>query len=349
MTQTVVPQTAVEERKRYYRGIDSQNLTPLWEVLDALVPGAPQTPIVPALWRYAEIRSALMEAGELISAREAERRVLILENPAVRGQSRITQSLYAGLQLILPGEVAPAHRHSQSALRLVLDGEGAYTAVDGERTTMRRGDFILTPSRTWHDHGNPGSSPVVWLDGLDIPLVQFLDAGFAEKSDEEAQIEMRPEGDSLARYGHNMVPVDFSQASWEPTRVFVYPFAATKEALAGISRSPADSHFGYKLRYVNPATGASPMPTIGAFAQRLPAAFETLPYRSTDGTVFACLEGEGTAEIAGQSFTFGENDIFLVPSWHTYRLRAHRDSILFSFSDRPVQQVLGLWREQKLQ
>jgi gentisate 1,2-dioxygenase len=349
MMQATVPQADADKRQSYYRRIDQQNLTPLWEVLDALVPVSPRTPVVPALWRYAEIRSALMEAGELISAREAERRVLILENPAMRGGSRITQSLYAGLQLILPGEIAPAHRHSQSALRLVLDGEGAYTAVDGERTTMRRGDFIITPSRTWHDHGNPGKSPVVWLDGLDIPLVQFLDAGFAEKSDQEAQIETRAEGDSLARYGYNMLPVDFSPASWEPTRVFVYPFARTKEALRGISSGAADPHFGYKLRYVNPATGASPMPTIGAFVQCFPAAFETLPYRSTDGAVFACLEGEGTADIAGQSFTFSENDIFVVPSWHTYTVRAHRDTILFSFSDRPVQQVLGLWREQKLQ
>ena len=126
-----------------------------------------------------------MEAGRLISAEEAERRVLVLENPALRGQSCITQSLYAGLQLILPGEVAPAHRHTQSALRLVLDGEGAYTAVDGERTTMRYGDFIITPSWTFHDHGNDGADPVVWLDGLDIPLVRFLDAGFAEKSERQ--------------------------------------------------------------------------------------------------------------------------------------------------------------------
>jgi len=336
-----------EQRKQYYQRIDAHNLTPLWEVLGALVPRSPTTPVAPALWRYAEIREHVMEAGRLITAAEAERRVLILENPALRGHSSITQSLYAGLQLILPGEVAPAHRHTQSALRLVLDGEGAYTAVDGERTTMHRGDFIITPSWTWHDHGNSGDQPVVWLDGLDIPTVRFFDSGFAEHGKDASQIPSRPEGDALARYGSNMLPVDFHQASWEPTKVFVYPFSQTRDALAGIARAAADPHLGYKLRYVNPATGASPMPTIGAFAQLLPAAFVTNPYRSTDGTVFTCLQGEGTVEIEGQLFEFTENDVFVVPSWHTYRLRALGETLLFSFSDRPMQQGLGLWREEK--
>jgi len=339
--------SAAAERQAYYRRISGHHLSPLWEVLGALVPETPRTAAAPALWRYAEIREFVMEAGRLISAREAERRVLVLENPALRGQSCITQTLFAGLQLILPGEVAPVHRHAQSALRLVLDGEGAYTAVDGERTTMRRGDFIVTPSRTWHDHGNPGASPVVWLDGLDIPLVRFLDAGFAEKGEGEVQREVRPEGDSLARYGSNMVPVDFAQTSTEPTRVFVYPFERTKDALAGIARAPADPHHGHKLRYVNPATGASPMPTIGAFAQRLPAGFETRSYRSTDGTVYVCLDGDGTAEIGDRSYGFGVNDVFVVPSWHALRLHAARETTLFSFSDRPAQRALGLWREQK--
>jgi gentisate 1,2-dioxygenase len=337
-----------QERQQFYERISQENMTPLWEVLGALVPKAPNSPLVPALWRYADVREHVMNAGKLITAEEAERRVLILENPALRGNSSITQSLYAGLQLIMPGEVAPAHRHSQSALRLVMDGEGAYTAVDGERTTMRRGDFIITPSWTWHDHGNLGDQPVVWLDGLDIPTVRFFDAGFAEHGTAASQQTTKPEGDALARYGNNMLPVDFQQQSWQPTKVFVYPFARTRESLLGISQGPIDPHLGHKLRFVNPATGASPMPTIGAFAQRLPAGFETKPYRSTDGTVYVCLEGAGEAEIGGQHYSFAENDVFVVPPWHTLRLRAGPDTIMFSFSDRPMQQMLGLWREEKI-
>lgn len=337
------------QRRAYYDRIATHGLTPLWEVLGALVPSSPRSPALPALWRYAELRQLVMEAGQLITAEEAERRVLILENPGLRGQSCITQSLYAGLQLILPGEVAPAHRHSQSALRLVLDGEGAYTAVDGERTTMRRGDFIITPAWTFHDHGNPGDQPVVWLDGLDIPTVRFLDAGFAEKAATQTQAVARPEGDALARYGSNLLPMDYAPKPADPTRVFVYPHDKTRTSLLAIAAAGApDPHLGHKLRYVNPATGASPMPTIAAFTQWLPAGFETRGLRSTDGTIHVCLEGEGEAEIAGQTWRFAENDVFVVPSWQTLKLRAGRDAMLFSFSDRPVQQALGLWREERL-
>ena len=194
-------------RKQLYRDMDSLNLTPLWEVLHALVPPQPATPCVPALWKYDEVRPFLMRAGEAITAQEAVRRVLVLENPALRGQSAITQSLYAGLQLILPGEVAPSHRHTQSALRFIVEGSGAYTAVDGERTTMRPGDFIITPSWTWHDHGHEGTEPVMWLDGLDIPMIRFFDAGFAENATAKSQAVSRAEGSSFARYGHNMAPV----------------------------------------------------------------------------------------------------------------------------------------------
>ncbi len=342
-----MPPPAVQRiRRDYYERIGAHNMTPLWEVLHALVPREPSPQAQAALWRYAELREHVLEAGRLISAEEAERRVLILENPGLRGQSCITQSLYAGLQVILPGEVAPAHRHTQSALRLVLDGEGAYTAVDGERTTMRRGDFIVTPAWTWHDHGNLGDRPVVWLDGLDIPIVRLFDAGFAERSEQSSQQTLRPEGDALARYGANMVPVDYVPQLAEPTRVFVYPFERTRASLRAIAQGSPNPHHGFKLRYVNPGTGASPMPTIGTFAQWLPAQFETKTVRSTDSAVQVCLQGRGEAQVGERTWRFEENDVFVVPSWQTLQLRAERDALLFSFSDRPVQQALGLWREQ---
>lgn len=335
-------------RADFYKKIDTYNLTPLWENLDALVPKSPKTSAVPAIWRYADARRYLLESGDLITATEAERRVLILENPGLRGQSRITQSLYAGLQLILPDEVAPSHRHAQSALRLVLEGEGAYTAVDGERRTMRFGDFIITPAWTFHDHGNESEAPVVWLDGLDIPIVELLGAGFAEKGEHAEQLIKRKEGDSLARYGNNMLPIDFEQKSSDPTKVFVYPYSRTDEALEGIMEGEIDPHQGYKLQYVNPATGASPMPTIGAFAQRFPAGFETRPVKSTDSTIYICLEGEGVSRIGPDEIKFSARDIFVVPSWYEISIRAKTKVTLFSYSDRPVQKALGLWREQKL-
>jgi gentisate 1,2-dioxygenase len=337
-----------DERKAFYKRIDRHNLTPLWETLGNLVPPHPAPACVPALWRYRDVRPYLMEAGGLISAREAERRVLVLENPGMRGASSITHSLYAGLQLILPGEVAPSHRHTQSALRLVVEGEGAYTAVDGERTTMHPGDFIITPSWTFHDHGNPGQLPVVWLDGLDIPMVAFFDAGFAERHPDESQPVTRPEGDALARFGSNLLPLEHIPES-TTTPIFTYSYARAREALEQIGRhgSPHPAH-GFKMQYANPATGGYPMPTIAAFLQLLPNAFRGAPYRATDGTVYCVVEGRGRTRVGDQDFTWEPRDVFVVPSWCSVVHEAFGDAVLFSYSDRPAQKALGLWREEIL-
>jgi gentisate 1,2-dioxygenase len=337
--------------------ISTQHLTPLWESLHALVPKEPATPCVPHLWSYKNVYPFLMRSGELISADEAVRRVLIMENPALRGQSGITQSLYAGLQLILPGEVAPSHRHTQSALRFIIEGSTAYTAVDGERTTMHPGDFIITPSWTFHDHGNrtreEGGEPVVWLDGLDIPMLRFFDAGFAENFPTSQQPVLRAEGDSFARYGANMLPLEYTEPYGAASPVFNYPYARTREALGKLARNgPIDAWHGVKLRYVNPATGGWPIPTIGAFMQLLPKGFSGNPYRTTDGTVYSVVEGHGLAIVSHgdqtQQLEFGPRDHFVIPSWHAVRFETSEDVVLFSFSDRPVQQALGILHEQKL-
>ena len=158
-----VPKTSVNPaRQDLYRRMDKHNTAPLWEVLHALIPDTPATRCKPYLWKYKDVRPYVSEAGSIISAQEASRRVLVLENPLLRGKSRITQSLYAGLQLILPGEIAPPHRHAASAIRFILDGEGAYTQVDGEKTIMSRGDFVTTPHWTMHDHGNESKKPMIW-------------------------------------------------------------------------------------------------------------------------------------------------------------------------------------------
>src|ERR1700736_6775998 len=310
------------EREAFYEKCATGSHSPLWEVLKGLQPAEPRPPEATVLWHYDEIRPMLMEAGRLISAMEAERRVLILQNPTLRGQSppRITHSLFAGLQLIMSGEIAPSHRHTQSALRFIIEGAGAYTAVDGERTTMRPGDFVITPSWTWHDHGNETSEPMVWLDGLDIQLVKRLGASFAEGYPEDTQPVSRPEGDSFARFGHNLLPVD-----WKPevktSPVFNYPYARTREALNALGRNDApDPYHGYKLRYVNPASGEFAMPTIATFVQLLPAGFASQPYRSTDSTVFVVVEGTGESWIGDTKFAWEPHDIFVVPRWmkHTH-------------------------------
>jgi gentisate 1,2-dioxygenase len=336
------------QRQAFYEKIGRQNMTPLWTSLANLVTPEPKSPCQPASWRFDDIREAMMEAGALITAKEAERRVLVLENPGLRGQSRITTDLYAGVQLVLPGEVAPAHRHTQTALRFVLEGEGAHTVVNGEKTVMHVGDFVITPPMTWHDHGNESDAPMFWLDGLDIPVVQFLDASFAEHLGEDTQPVTRRTGDSVARYGANLLPVDGTRHRIS-SPIFNYPYARTREALDTMKKQNEwDACHGLKMRYANPETGGHAMATIGAFTQLLPTGFRTQGYRSTDATVFVPIEGKGRTRI-GDDFVveWGPRDVFIVPSWHIVRHEADDESVLFSFSDRPIQEVLGLFREDR--
>jgi gentisate 1,2-dioxygenase len=341
----VLQPTAAPDRKAFYDRIDKGNLAPLWEVLHALVTPQPNTPCKPYLWKWDGVWPWLQEAGRLITAKEAERRVLVLENPGLRGRSRITHSLYAGLQLILPGEIAPAHRHSQAALRFILHGGGAYTAVDGEKVTMNVGDFVITPSWTFHDHGNPSSEPMVWMDGLDVPLVELLDAQFMEKGSEEAQHTARSGADNLAQFGNTMKPVEY-RARTRTSPLFWYPYERTREALATLGRGH-DPHpcWAHKLQYTNPANGGWAMPTIGTFMQMLPKGFRGKDYRATDSTVYAVVEGRGRCMVNGETLAFGPKDVFVCPSWMPYRFEADEEAVLFSFSDRPVQQALDLWRE----
>jgi gentisate 1,2-dioxygenase len=212
---------------------------------------------------------------------------------------------------------------------------------------MHPGDFVITPSWTWHDHGNESGEPMVWLDGLDIPIVRLLDASFAETGEAASQTIARPEGDNAARFANNLLPVD-----WKPTvktsPVFNYPYARSRESLDVLSHNEdPDPCHGHKLRYVNPSSGDFAMPTIGTFIQLLPKDFATRPYRSTDATVFVAVEGSGQTRVGDQVFDWEPRDIFVVPSWTGVSHQAVTEAVLFSYSDRPMQEKLGLWREQR--
>jgi len=220
----------------------------LWSVMSSIITPEPKSPCVPFKWSYDEVRSRLIEAAGLITAKEAERRVLILENPGLKGTSKVTTSLYCGVQCVMPGEVAPAHRHSQSALRFVLESSGGFTAVGGEKTEMQYGDFVITPSWAWHDHGNDTDDPIFWLDGLDIPIVRCFDGSFAEGLGEDQQSITVPTGDSAARYGANMLPLGYETT--RPTSpIFNYPYDRSRDALETMRRSDEwDPCHGLKMR-----------------------------------------------------------------------------------------------------
>lgn len=341
---------AATQLKALYAEMEPRSLYPLWEVLSALVTPQPRSPAVVHRWTYAEARDYLLRAGDLISAAQAERRVLIMENPGLPGSSSATSSLYAGLQLILPGEIAPCHRHAQCALRFVMEGEGAFTAVDGEKAIMRPFDLVLTPGWQWHDHGNTSAQPMIWLDGLDIPTVRHFDASFAEHLQASAHPETVPAGDTGLRYGRNLRPLRGTTSDRREGRqpLFHYPFAEWRESLAALARSgDPDPHFGHALEFTNPADGGAVMPTISAHVRLLPAGFASRPRRSTDGTIFVVVEGSGSAIVEGNEIPLEVRDTVVVPSWRELVLKADTELVLFAYSDRTAQEKLGLFREHR--
>jgi gentisate 1,2-dioxygenase len=333
-------------RQNYYARISQLGMTPLWKVMGTLFRDEPVSRCAPAVWHFDDVKSLVMEAGGLITAEEAKRRVLILENPALRGESRVTNTLFAGIQMIMPGEIAPAHRHVSSAIRFVLDGEGAYTAVEGEKAFMSPGDFVITANWAPHDHGNPSDKPMMWLDVLDAPTINFYETSFGEDFGSPTQETTRRDGDSLSFYGSGVLPDGTAPSKRTP--IINYTYARTRPIIERMmAAGDIDKSHGARVRYANPSTGGPVLPTMGANLAMLPKGFGGEPYRSTDSTVFACAEGRGTTTVDGQVLEWGPRDVFVVPSWKRYAHTAAAQSVLFSISDRPAQEALGIWREER--
>ena len=345
---TAIPAEVQATRQEFYDRIDNKGMAPLWERMKGLVPAEPHPKSDGYIWQYDAIRPMMMEAGDLLTAEEAERRVLVLENPAFKGLSRATTTLYAGVQLVLPGEVAAAHRHTASALRFVLESKGGHTSVGGERTVMLPGDFVITPSWAWHDHGNYSDAPILWMDILDLPMVNFFEGGFSQHHNELEQSISRPENDALSRFGAGLLPIEIAPPYGQTSPIFNYPYSRTRPALTAIaSAGDIDPHWGYTLKYANPLDGGWAMPTIASWMTHLPANAGTAPIRSTDGVIVAVAEGHGTAQIGDKRIAFGPRDIISVPNWTWRSFKADSDCFLFCSSDRVAQEKLGLWREER--
>jgi gentisate 1,2-dioxygenase len=332
-------------REAFYERIAKRSMAPLWKVMGDLVPDEPVTRCTPAIWHFDEVKALVMEAGALITAEEAKRRVLILQNPGM-GEPRVTNTLFAGIQMIMPGEVAPAHRHVSSAIRFVLDGEGAYTAVEGEKAFMSPGDFVITANWAAHDHGNTSAKPMLWLDVLDAPAINFFETSFGEDFESPTQPTKRQDGDSLSFYGSGVLP-DGAPAM-KRTPIINYTYARTRPIIERMLQAgDVDKRHGARVHYANPINGGPVLPTMGANLAMLPEGFHGESYRATDGTVFACAEGHGTTNVDGDVLEWGPNDVFVVPPWKRYSHTAAKQSVLFSISDRPAQEALGIWREGK--
>jgi gentisate 1,2-dioxygenase len=283
-----------------------------------------------------------------VDIEQAERRVLVLCNPGLDGAYAITATLYAGLQIILPGESAPSHHHTPTALRLIVEGHGAYTTVDGVKCVMEPGDLIITPAMHWHDHGHEGREPVVWLDGLDIPLVRAFEANWASATlpAKTPQTEVDSSQDEFTAAG--LVPRRSRHADTGYPQVR-WPWRAAREALVRMARTaPKDE--AVVMRYVNPRTGSFPMATIGCEAQWLRPGETTRAERRTAGQVFQVIEGRGESRVGGTVLRWEEGDTFVAPPWHWVaheNLSSSAPAALFQFSDEPAFRSLGLWVEEQ--
>jgi gentisate 1,2-dioxygenase len=331
----------------YYRELPSHGVDALWKYLGELLPKEPISKAVPHVWNYAEVRALLLQAGEIVTAEEAERRVLILQNPGLRPKAAAVTNVYAGLQLVLPGEVAPVHHHAAAALRFVVEGSGGYTTVDGARALMSPGDLILTPSWTRHEHGNESDAPMIWLDGLDLPLINDLEANFLGGPREQRPAStamLDASGDRYSRGG--LKPPGNWDEPYSP--MIRYPWEETETALFRAARddrrTPTD---GVLLHYSNPATGGPVMPTLGAAVQLLAPGTATDAHRHTASAVYHVVRGSGSTVVDGSELRWGERDTFAVPGWsvHAHRNSANEDAILFSITDEPVLRALGYYRE----
>jgi gentisate 1,2-dioxygenase len=330
----------------YRQSLTEKNLVPIWPLLRAVLPhDKPDRRTRPVLWRYRDLRPELLKAGELTPIEKAERRVLALANPGLGLENmQATASIFIGLQLILPGETAPNHRHSPSAVRMVIEGNGGYTVVQGEKCPMEKGDLILTPSGLWHQHGHDGTGPVVWLDALDLPIVHALEASYAVEG--EAQTVRNEPDSSQSRYRRaGLVPYRSLDARRTRYPLLRYPWKEVREALTALAEVTPKGEM-VQLAYVNPETGRECMPVLGFSAIMLrPGETIAAPRRSASA-VLHVIEGDGEAEIDGTALGFSDSDTIAVPT-HAKVLLANRKTkapaFLFQVDDAPLQRKCGFY------
>lgn len=343
------------ELAAFYDVLTRHNADAFWNRANAIEPWEPVTRYRPTLWKYAELRPLCVRAIELVRPEDAGRRVVTLLNDsdAGRAHTAVVGWLFSGLQAMKPGEVTPAHRHTASAHRFIMEGAGAFTVVDGHRITLGRNDYVLTPNGCWHDHGvEADGQTCVWQDGLDIPLMNSLEANFYAVHDSPAQTVSFPENDLPRSYGDGMIPdgVPGWDRPYSPT--MVYRWHRTEAALRGFAGVALPNPFdGHIMRYANPLTGGWAMQTMGAQMQMLAPGFRGLAHRHTGNVVYNVVEGRGYSVIGGRRFDWQEHDIFCVPAWQWHEhvnLDPEREAFLFSFNDFPLMEAVGVRIEEAL-
>lgn len=332
----------------YRESLTGFNLLPLWPSLRNFLPhGKPIRNTQPIVWRYDDIRPLLLRAGELTPIEKAERRVLVLANPGLGlDNARATPTIYLGMQLILPGETAPNHRHTPSAVRFAVEGTGAYTVVEGEKLPMERGDLILTPPKLWHEHGHEGTGPVVWLDALDLPLIHDIEASYCIDGTSQP-VANAPDSSQTAYRRAGLLPYDALNRREREFPLLRFPWKDVRDALLGYANGCGPRE-PVRLAYVNPETGAECLSTLGFSALMLRPAEELILTRCSASTIFHIVEGQGESMVDETQIAWSEADTFAAPTHADIRIRnrsADAPAFLFSVDDAPMQRRLGIYEE----
>lgn len=314
-------------------------LAPLWESAVSHKPNATAPRLL--AWRWSDLQPHISRAVNLTSPQDVERRVLLFCDPELSapGRAQTTRMLNAGLQILMPGEAARAHRHTIDAIRLVLQGRGAITRVDGLDCAMEPGDLVLTPGGAWHEHAHRGTEPIVWLDGLNGPLHRFLGTALFEAGPGPNFEGAEQTVDGVdAAFRPDLVDADGG------ARLFRYPFARMRSALA----AAAVSRSGFaRVRYVAPESGANAIALMDLSAIRIPRGAEAVMPRTNATVVNVVLEGGGVTRCGETEFAWERNDVFITPANAPVRHRAREaEAIVFQMSDREIFRRLGLLQEE---
>lgn len=336
----------LEELPQDYReAMGAAGVAPLWPMMRKVLPHGRPAPVTrPSFWDYDAVRPLLMRAGELTPVEKAERRVLVMSDQGRgTGAMQATSSIYIGMQLLLPGEVAPAHKHTPSAARIIVEGTGGYTVVDGEKLPMHRGDVVLTPGGEWHDHGHEGTEPVVWLDALDLPLFVYLEGSYATEAPLQAQ-RNRPDAAMVEYLSSGLKP----SRRGAPARRYPmmrFPWERTEAALRAMAQWTTGP---VELDYVNPETGQDVLPTMGFTAMMLRPGEVLRPPLSSESAVFHVIAGAGRTVIEGENFDWSARDTFTAPVFAAidHVNQSDEPAFLVRVHDRPLQEKLGYYEER---
>ncbi|MGH7827747.1 MAG: cupin domain-containing protein [Candidatus Binatia bacterium] len=329
--------------------LETRHIEGLWKLYATTPSKEPPAVLKPYLWKWSEIEQDLRRAGEMVDlGPKEERRVLRLLNPGMQNSRATTHTMQMSFQLVKPGEIARAHRHTIAAIRFVVKGKGAFTTVEGAKYEMAPGDLILTPSWSWHDHGSESSEPIIWIDGLDSPLVRYLGVGFFEHFSNERQSVTITGEALLSRSGYLRPPGSAPSESLPVS----YPWKDTLAALQARKYDIGSPYDGVILEYTDPSNGGHTFPTLSCCIQLLRPGEKTKEHRHTSGVAYHVFRGHGTTSVGEQSLNWQEGDCFVIPPWYWHKHRngsSEEDAILFSLNDSPILESLGMHKVETSQ